>query len=258
MSVAHVLWIINIPLTLLALFLARDTFSVRRRRARDSRRRFLEEGLIHLRQLPDAGPIREGWAAVIGQSIADEDMSKAQILAIRALEHANVRTVAALYELVKTDINLMNKFAELVDEGLVRPMDIARQYPDQHAALLDHLALVAPFIWYESIFRGRGRWGYRVLRLKTIYERLRVVSPRPSLRGPLELEVGGIHFLALESVTAAERVLGFVRLAIRSPTINVRSKLAQVRERITMMAKLREVGVDIDGGVGGPGPAVDW
>ncbi|MDN3351972.1 hypothetical protein [Actinomadura sp. DC4] len=257
MSVAHVLWILNVPLVLFAVVLGSDTMFLRRRRARETRQHFLEEAEGYLSELPETGPMLDAWAAVIGQAIVSADMNNAQIWAICALECADDRAVADLRELVTRDVNIMNKFAALVDEGLVRPIDVARQYPGRHAALLNHLALVAPFIWYVSILGGRGRWGYRMLRLKTIFEQLRVVSSRRHLRAPLEIEVGGIHFLALESVTAAERVLGWVRLQMRSPTINVRSKLAQARERVAISVKLMEAGVDTDRG-DGPGRAVDW
>lgn len=258
MSVAHVLWIINIPLAVSTLFMGRDTVFLRRRRARDARRHFLDEALVHLDGLPEIGPTLEAWAAVLSQSTVAAGMTDMRISAIRALECADDPTVDKLRDLVQRNVNFMNKFGELVDARLVRPMDIARHYPGRHAALLNHLALAAPFIWYASILQGRGRWGFRALRLKTIFEQLRVVSPRRRLRGPLELKADGFDFLALEGMNATERALGAVRLWVRSPTINVRSKLAQAKERIEMTSELAKAGVDIRRGTGGPGPAVDW
>lgn len=258
MSVAHVLWIINIPLAVSMLFLGRDTVFLRRRRARDARRHFLDEALVHLNALPEIGPTREAWEAVLSQSVVAAGMTDARISAICALDCADDQSVDRLRDIVKSNVNFMNKFAELVDERLVRPKDIVRHYPDRHEALLEHLALAAPFIWHESILRGRGRWGFRVLRLKTIFEQLRVVSRWRELRDYHVLKIGDIHFLALDSVTAAERALGTVRLWIRSPTINVRSKLAQAKERIEMTSELAKAGVETRRGTDDSGPAVDW
>jgi hypothetical protein len=256
-SLVQGLWLINLVLVAVAVVMLRNVLSLRVRRARRERLRFLEEAVQYLDDLPNPDVMVGAWQTILSRSASSARPDDAMISAIYALEHSYDAAVEALRDAVKPQVNLINKFGELADEGLVRPMDIVRLHPDIHIRLLKHLAFMAPFIWYEAIVSGRGRWGYRPLRLKTVFEKLRPASPRESIRSPLVLEIEGQFFQALSSVTALERVWAYFRLSIRSPTITVRSKVAQIAERRAIEAKLREAGFTI-GRTAGPTGAVEW
>lgn len=257
MSVAHALWLINLILLIFTLFMARDVFSLRGRRARERRRQFLMETVARLDQLPKPDEIKAAWSTILSKSSVEAAADDLLVSAICALENASDLDVEALRRVIEPRVNLINQVAEFVDEGLVRPRDIARLNPKIHADLLDQLPLVTPFIWYESILQGRGRWGYRVLRLRTIFEELRPISPRLAIKGPLVLEIQDWFFLALPSITPIEQVWSTLRLSIRSPTISVRSKVAQTRQRSRLEAKLQDVGLNVHRATG-PAAAVDW
>lgn len=244
MTVAHSLWLIDAILMIFTLLMARDVLGPRGRRARNERRRFLEEAVHQLEQVPENDEIETAWRKLLTLSVV-EIAEDPLVSAICALENASDFLVATIREAVRPHINLINNIAEFVDEGLLRPRDLVRQHPKMHAHLLRELALVAPFIWYESILQGRGRWGYRALRLKTVLEKLRPISPRGSVHSPLVIEIESLFFLALPSVTSIQRVWGFLWLSVRSPTINARSKISQVKERNSLAGKLRNVGIGV-------------
>lgn len=71
------------------------------------------------------------------------------------------------------------------------------------------------------------------------------------------LEIQDWFFLALPSITLLEQVWNILRLSIRSPTISVRSKVAQTRQRSQLEAKLQDVGLNVHRATG-PSTAVDW
>lgn len=215
------------------------------------------ETVARLEQLPEPGEIKDAWRTILSKSSVKAAVDDLLVSAICALENASDADVEALRRVIAPRVNVINQVAEFVNEGLVRPRDITRMHPKIHAVLLDQLPLMTPFIWYESILQGRGRWGYRVLRLRTIFEKLRPISPRVAIRGPLVLEIQDWFFLALPSVTFIEQAWSIFRLAIRSPTINVRSKVAQTRQRSRLESKLQEVGLNVRRAAD-PGTAVDW
>lgn len=257
MSVAHALWLVNLILLFFTLFMARDVFSVRGRRAREGRRRFLMEMVARLEQLPEPDDMKDAWRTILSKSSVKAAVDDLLVSAICALENASDADVDALRRVIVPRVNLINQVAEFVDQGLVRPRDITRMHPRIHADLLDQLPLMTPFIWYESILQGRGRWGYRVLRLRTIFEKLRPISSRVAIKGPIVLEVEDWFFLALPSVTLIGQAWSICRLSIRSPTINVRSKVAQTRQRSRLESKLQEAGLNVRRATD-PGTAVDW
>ncbi|HEY3904720.1 MAG TPA: hypothetical protein VGM14_12495 [Streptosporangiaceae bacterium] len=254
---AEGLWLINLVLAAATVVMLRNVLSLRVRLSRQERLRFLEEAVLYLDDLPSPDAMVDAWQTILSRSVNATRPDDAMISAIYALEHSYDAVVEALRDAVKPQVNLINKFGELADEGLVRPMDIVRLHPDIHIRLLKHLAIIAPFIWYEAILSGRGRWGYRPLRLKAVFENLRPASPRESIRSPLVLEVEGHFFLALPSVTALERAWAYFRLSIRSPTITVRSKVAQIAKRHAIEAQLREAGFTLSR-TAGPTGAVEW
>ena len=257
MTISLALWLVNLVLAALTLAMARSLLRLRVWRARRERLRFLAEAIRYLDQLPQSDAMQHAWRTILSRSTATARAGDPLISAIYALEHSYDSAVDALRDAVVPQVNLINQFAELVDEGLVRPRDIARLYPKLHLRLLRNLALIEPFVWYESIFQGRGRWGYRTLRLKTIFTILRPISPLQTVRSPLVLEVSDLFFLALPSVTAIERIWATARLSVRSPTITSRSKVAQVAQRSALRAKLRETGLTVRSAVS-PVRAVDW
>lgn len=259
MTIALDLWVINLALFAIVVMQVRDVIGIRGRRAREARRQFLREAVEGLRRLPPDDAVRVAWHSILSQS-GTATGTGGRIALIRALDSADDAAVAELREAVSPAINLLNDAAELVDEGLVRPKDIARHYPDLHAELLGRLALISPFIWYESILGGRGRWGYRVLRLQLIFERLRPVSSRKAMQRRIDVEIHGFHFLVLPELRPAVRLWLRVLLFVRSPTINVRSKVAQIGERRDIEDTLEAAGVNVRRTTAVPDDrmAVDW
>ncbi len=251
------LWLADVVLAALTLVAARSMLGRKVRRAGRERLGFLDDAIRHLEQLPKTEAMRHAWRTILSRPVPPSDAGDPLVSAIYALEHSYHAAVDALRDAVVPQVNLINKFAELVDEGLVRPKDVARLYPDIHLKLLSHLALIEPFIWYESIFQGRGRWGYRALRLKMVFEKLRPITASGAIRSPLVLEIGGLFFLALPSVTTLERIWASLRLSVRSPTITSRSKVAQVAQRNNLGARLRDAGLTVLRSAG-PARAVDW
>jgi len=98
----------------------------------------------------------------------------------------------------------------------------------------------------------------RVAQLRRVMEALRPVSRRRALLAEHRIETGGLVLMALPEVRPVTRVVRLALLAIRSPTINVRSKLKQTRYRESLAQELSELGVGIHRPIRGKRGAVDW
>lgn len=148
-------------------------------------------------------------------------------------------------------INYVNRFAARVDDELVRPIHLVRQEPDLHHDLLSGLPMVAPFIWYESLVKGRGRWGYRPARLGEIFMQLRAVSEdweatfqndvRVTIR--VDQPPSTLVLASYPAISRARRRFSRLRYLYRTPTINRRSKSAQTKTATRIRGALSRRGI---------------
>ena len=243
MTAAHLLWMINLALGGLTLTLARDVVHIRRIRGTDERSELTDSVAKVLGHLPDPHEILEAWEDV-AVSMASDLQGDTQLLrAIVALERATDEATDRLRDLIAPQVNALNDVASFVDEGLIRPKDLATGYPELHERLLTVLPAVVPFIWFESILRGRGRWGYRVIRLNDIFFALRPVSRRRHVLGEQSIEVNGLQLCVEPAIEPVRRLWRLLVLSVRSPTISTRSKVRQQNRREDLAAALFRLGL---------------
>lgn len=246
LSTPHVLWVINAALLVLTLILARDVVGTRVQRHQEDREAILESVVKDLSDRPSSEELQRVWADVLlDVSLPEIPPAQTIIRAIAVLDAATDSNITSMREVVTRHINILNDAAAYIDEGLLRPRDIVKYYPSIHSALLTDLAMMVPFIWYQSLLRGRGRWGYRIVRLKAIMEELRAVSPREDIRGPLVVAVADLQLLSLPGLPTFQRLRRLARLWVRSPTIDVHSKLGQLKERDRLARQLRLIGLSV-------------
>jgi hypothetical protein len=127
----------------------------------------------------------------------------------------------------------------MIDEGILRPIDIVRGDPALHQDLLHELALLEPFVWYESILRGRGRWSFRPLQLREELEQLRAVSPSASLREAMSYSIGDLRMYDLPALGLLKRVLERGRAPFWPRTITTRTKVRQRHQKAALKQELR-------------------
>ena len=242
MDAAHWLWSLNGVLLVLTAVMARDVISTRGARARLERELMLRSFRSVIESRPSLQDLRSAWSSILDSTEGSASRGAEVVDLLAILESARDELVEHLRTTVESYVNSVNDAAALVDEGLVRPKDLVRLVPALHEALLMEIPLVRPVIWFESILRGRGRWGYRVLRLGVVLEELRAVSPRARIRGPYCVEIADKVFASSGACDGLTRALRVVRLAIKSPSIDVRSKLRQMQERVALVDRLRLAG----------------
>jgi hypothetical protein len=133
----------------------------------------------------------------------------------RVVEFANVTVVSA------------NSAAALIDDGLARPLDLVTHDTVVTPELITSLALAEPFVWYDTLVNGRGRWGYRAPQLRRIFNQLRANANDPDLREFITVQLHNRTFNIQSKMGWWKTSFLRVRHHIVSPTINARSKVRQ-------------------------------
>ena len=153
--------------------------------------------------------------------------------------------VLALRKTAEQYIKGLNKFAEMLDYGLVRPKDYFGRYPrdHEHVVLMTHL--LAPVVWYESVVRGKGRYGYRVLQLRELTVALRPSSHNRRLLDRQIVTFTGTDCEVLPSVSPSRRALARSRAVLASPAITVRTKVRQNKTAAKLHRELRRAGFEV-------------
>jgi hypothetical protein len=159
MSAAKTLWLVNAVLFFLACVLARDILGARIRRVRRERRRLLEITRDMLDARPNSDELRAAWAVIIREATPKTSSGELISDAVCLLEGASDAGTDSLRRIIEPHVNVLNDVAAYIDEGLVRPKDIVKYFPELHATLLNDLALIVPFIWFQSILRGEADGG---------------------------------------------------------------------------------------------------
>ena len=145
-----ILWAVNGVLLLLLLVQLRLYGHQRHERRTQDRLQFLSESVDELRSGCVTPNVRVAWeGALLETSGRDGSGSKSGALVhsivIRA--RASGEWVDDVRHACSPRINELNTFCELIEEGILRPIDIVSASPELHAQLLEERALLEPFIW---------------------------------------------------------------------------------------------------------------
>jgi hypothetical protein len=174
----------------------------------------------------------------------EELMSLPLVGRVVALDTLSDESLDALRKICERCINPVNRFSELVDARLVRPGDLVQRRWGIHVDLLRELTLVESFVWYDSLVKGRGRWGMRPLQLRKTLLRLRSRSPREQpMRSITVRDAGGGDVVLLPALSWWRRFLGKVPSPRLSYGISRRTKVGQRRERARMRKGLERTGI---------------
>ena len=225
-------------------------------RVRKKRVAMIEEASFELDQLPVVDVLVQHWMPIVGgRSILSETLSANRM--VICLSETDAATVDRLRKACQDVVNRCNKVANLIDLGLLRPKELVRSRSDLHAELLSLLALIEPFVWFDSIVLERGRWGYRPLQLRVIMSKLRPVSPNPSVYEAIEVHIGSKKYVAEFAVGRIRRIAMLILYKIQSPTIDVRSKVTMGKRALQVRGELRALGV-VSADDGSRGRSVRW
>jgi hypothetical protein len=148
--------------------------------------------------------------------------------------------LAQAKKLANTSVNAINDMSELIDFGLVSPRQFFRRNLVDFESLLIELAFLEPYIWYEVVVTGRGRWGLRTVQLARI---LRQMSSEPS-RILMEKSKNntGIEIVILPGENLLRRKLRRIWRWFCPTKINRRSKIKQHKQMLYLEMQFIEKG----------------
>jgi hypothetical protein len=238
--------------------LVRARHVIANRTSRHRSTRFQE--LVEVRELiadrPRPEPLLAAWEHVAASLESVPKADDLLVARIMALEGASDSAVAHFRSVAEPHVNALNGLAARIDDNRVRPKSLVRLDPGLHEALLLEVHLIEPFVWYESIFRGRGRWGYRPADLRRILEALRPASRRPSTHAATQVRAGDLLVMDLEALSRPRRLWLATKLKIKSPTIDTKSKVKQRELRHKLEVDLERLGAQLPTPVGHR--AIEW
>ncbi len=241
--VARVFWILDGVIFLVTLYYARQVVRSRRGRGRALRASQHARAAGHLKTRPPIEQLIAAWEAVLERPPVSRKWPEVERLVARLCE-ADQGRVQELRHVALSFVNIDNDLAGRIDDRLLRASDFVRRNPELHQELLKELALLEPFIWFESLMTGRGRWGYGPLHLRTVLRQLRPLSPDPLVRGRLNIELLGRQYEVEDGLSALRGALGYLRSRLRPPRISVRTKLRQNRRAVRCARRLRQAGYE--------------
>ena len=242
LQAAHVLWLMNVLLALYTLRVALLTMvnrgSVKRMRRAES----IRDAEAAFRAVPRYQVLVPHWESVLASvSMPGQKLSITRM--ILALDDAPASVVNDLRTETRAVINPCNTAAALVDEGLLRSRDLGAIDAATQLNVMVCLALSEPFVWFESIKVGRGRWGYRPLQITRLLKELRATSPSPAARARMTVLLSGRDRLVLDQMSGKRAAFLRLKFYVKAPTINVRSKTRQNLERRRLAAELSRLGM---------------
>ena len=242
------LWALNFILLLLTARQFKLFVHARRRRRTGDGREFLQSAIRELRSGSSteiAKTALEGCVVETRRFGVEPQTARTPEVAILLLARATGEWVDAVRASATPRINEINMFCELIEEGLLRPVDLVRESPSLHGRLVEELTLLEPFIWYQAILGGRGRWGFRALQLLEALGRLRAVSPNAKLRDEYAVQVADLVVRTWPAVSPLRRRLELIRSLFRPHALSVRSKVLQNRQRDQIETNLRVLAPDL-------------
>ncbi len=235
------LWILNAVLILLVLWTGYGVTGARRARSRHTAAE--QQALVAdaFRRRVDVADLVQAWERILERPPTGSSWLSSRRLVARLCE-AKPDSVVSLRAVARPMVNSHNDVAAAIDDGLVRPRAFIRRYPDLHLEMLRELALLEPFIWFESLVSGRGRWGYGPLHLKAVLQDLRAASDDGSVWSEIGVQVFGKDYVVFPRLNVAERQVLRLWRFIKRPHINVRTKLRQRQYSYKLAAELRADG----------------
>jgi hypothetical protein len=246
MTTADILWICNGLIFLGAVTMLAYVLSGHRERVRHLRDTYLQKANVELDRIAPSREVADLWQKLLS-SVVFEDRAPSRMRLIVALRDV-APTESQLCTVEESVIHPCNEIANLIDCGLLRARDLVetmqvRKYVD----VLSCLKLTEPLVWYQSLVRVRGRWGYRPLQLLGVLDQLRAGSGYDDVRGRIAVDVGGGSWTLFEPITWWHKLFARVRYLIKSPTVDLRSKLHLKKEARRLRALLNTAGAGESG-----------
>jgi hypothetical protein len=250
------LWAVNLAGAALIVIRLYFVALGRRPKVINMQRTMLREVGDKLKELPTPDELIALWREVPPEPGVDgaQRVVLRLLRFLRTADEAGDGSVGRLDAACKRYVDICNTtLAVRIDDGLLNPKTFVRSCPKLHQELVRAIPLIEPLIWYKSLVRGRGRWGYRVLALQSVLESLRVSSPWPEIKGEMRDAVVGGVTIVHPRVSWLARLWRGVTYNFVSPTINVRVKLRQRKRAGELAQALRAAGFAL------PDPrAVPW
>lgn len=241
---ALILWCT--ALVLVAAAIVAGVLQVRGRRPdeRATRAEVLRDAQAALSNLPVVAVLLNEWDRVLVYP-PSPDSRFSRERALRVLCDSSDNDLVELRAVAANAINVINRVAEMVDQGLVRPRALCRASPTLHHELLITIALLEPIVWFESLLRGRGRHGYRVLQFGRVLDVLRASSSESQVREAIAVELAGRSLEVYPRVGVARSFIRSIALRFNEPSIDTGTKVEQNRRARVLIRDLKEDGYPV-------------
>jgi hypothetical protein len=252
----HWLWAVNLAGAVIIVIRVWFVGLGRRPKVIDMQRAMLKEVAEKVRDLPSRNELLDLWRAVPPAPGA-EGSPHVLVQLIWFLHQAEAPAddaVRRLDDACKRYVDICNtSLAVRIDDGLLNATRLVRSRPELHEELVRSIPLIEPLIWYKSLVRGMGRWGYRVLALHAVLDSLRVSASRPEIKNELRDVAAGNVMVVHPRISWPRRLSSRVAFVFAAPTINVRVKLKQRKRVVELEKALRALNIEL------PDPgAVAW
>jgi hypothetical protein len=250
------LWVVNFAGAVLIVIRVWFVGLGRRPKVIDMQRTMLKEVAEKVRNLPSRNELLDLWRAVPPAAGAEGSphVIVRLIWFLHQAEGSADDAVRRLDDACKRYVDICNtSLAVRIDDGLLNATRFVRSRPELHEELVRSIPLIEPLIWYKSLVRGMGRWGYRVLALHAVLDSLRVSASRPEIKSELRDVVTGNVMVVQPRISWPRLMSRRVAFIFVAPTISVRVKLRQRRRAVELAKALRALNIDL------PDPeAVAW
>jgi|GEM_PF-5987532 len=219
------IWVTDILLILLLTRQARTLWILRRVHSSIEREKIIDD--VH-ELLDECLPIADAlnaWEQINASPTLIGGLSL--IESIRILSEAPIGTVDSLREQLRPIVNHLNSFAALIDDQLIQLSDVIPYRELDMDSFIWLTTMTEPLIWHDALIANRGRWGYRVVRLRDIAKELISMTIRSQSVRVIECPLGQGRRRDIEIGETSF----FIRLErkIVTPSITTRTKIAQNR-----------------------------
>lgn len=241
-SVATAVWVLNLVLFVLLVWQGWFVLLGRSSRVNERRVRNLDEARQYLDAIPDSVELFDAWCALPTETVhRDGPWNTFQLVSL--LAGAPPEPLERIRLMADEVIRQANSATSLLDDGLVRPKELAHDDGLITPELITALALAEPWVWLEVLVRGRGRWGYRPLNLRQVLDRLRAHVPDPDVRQAITLRLHGRDLVVQRAMSRPAVLALRLKHLFNSPTVGARTKVRQKKIAAAVRSDLARGGL---------------
>lgn len=219
------IWVTDILLILLLTRQARTLWKLRRVHSSIERDKIINNAHDILDKCMPIADALNAWEQIDASPTLSGGLSL--IESIRILSEAPIGTVDSLREQLRPIVNHLNSFAALIDDQLIQLSDVIPYRELDMDSFIWLTTMTEPLIWHDALIANRGRWAYRVVRMRDIAKDLVSMTMMNQGVRVIECPLGQGRRREIETGETSF----FVRIGrkVVTPSITTRTKVAQNR-----------------------------